>query len=107
MITHLGVGRHAHARRHAHERPEPRGGADRRVLIDLGAVAYSGARSDDDGGTYAHAVAEREGRTGQITLGRRMANGTVPNGGAGGDTDVDPDTHVLSYVAERLVARGG
>ena len=102
MITHLGVGRHAHARRHAHERPEPRGGADRRVLIDVRAMADRGTRGDGDGGTDANAVTEREGRTGQDPLGRRMANGTVPHGGAGGDTDVYPDTHVLSHVAVRI-----
>lgn len=102
MVAHLGVGCHAHARRHAHEGPEPRGRADHRVLVDVRAVADRSTRGDGDGGADAHAVTEREGRRGQETLGRRMANGAVPNGGARGDTDVDPDTHVLSYVAVRI-----
>ena len=102
MITHLGVGRHAHARRHAHESPEPRGRADHRVLVDVRAVADRGTRGDGDGGTDAGAVTERKGRIRQDTLGQRMANGAVPNGGAGGDKDIDPGTHVLSYVAIRM-----
>ena len=68
----------------------------------MSAVADRSTRGDGDGGADAHAVTEREGRIGQETLGQRMANGAVPNGGTGGDTDVDPDTHVLSYVAVRI-----
>ena len=101
-ITHLGVGRDAHSRRHAHERPEPRGRADHRVLVDVRAVTDRGTGGDGDGGTDARAVTEGEGWTGQDPFGRRMANGAVPHGGTGRDTNVDPDTHVLAYVAVRI-----